>query len=394
MSQSYQRYQIILTEASPDFSVRGKKAFGKCILEARGDSGKISFNVQNLKPGIICNAYIAAADNGVGLAINIGRIIASDTGNAEIKWECSAGNVDNSGLPLKVFNVAGMMIFGENIVSAPIIGFKDGEVEWEKNLRVHSNNTQNMENISDVSVEEQSVGPNPEESSEAPPIAQDEEPITEEPASPGELSQAKPFIISLAEAATILKTANAPPLPDTPAIPPEEFFETTEEGPAEKAFKDIANKINDKLNEIDALTSENPQEAENAPDYSILSDIENQHLQSIFQSCSKIRPFKNQDSDEEWVRITPNELNFLPDEFAHLHTNPLIISAYRKFNHLVLGRKQHSKRVDIAFGMPDIYAAAAEDHARAAGLMWFKCCDCEEILEGRHGYWLKIVKYG
>ena len=147
MSQNYQRYQIILTETSPEFSVHGKKAFGKCMLEARGETGKVNFSIQNLKPGIICNAYIVAAGNDTNLAIHIGKILSNAAGNAEIKWECNANNVDESGLSLKAFNVAGVMIFGENVVNAPIMGYRDSEIMWKNNLRVHNKQTSRTEDV-------------------------------------------------------------------------------------------------------------------------------------------------------------------------------------------------------------------------------------------------------
>jgi len=120
---------------------------------------------------------------------------------------------------------------------------------------------------------------------------------------------------------------------------------------------------------------------------------EYQHLQNIFQHFSKIRPFKEQDENEEWVRITPNELNFLPKAFAHLHNDMRALTAYRKFNHLILGRKSYGEHVDIAFGMPDVYAVCNEEAVKTAGFVGFQNCDSEKPIEGAHGYWLLIATY-
>lgn len=357
MSQNYQRYQIILSENSAEFTMRGKKALGKCVLEAKGDCGKVSFSVQNLRPGVICNAYIVASDNISSAAIDIGRIIANEKGGAELKWECDANDVEGCGLALNAFNVAGMMVLDENIIRAPIIGHRDREVAWKNNLRLH------------VRAPAEVIKPQYEAGDIAP---------AEKVASPG---------IAIMEKDEI-------PSPPEPAAPPE-FFETVEEGSAEKAFKDVAKKINDKLNELDNMTLEDVCETEAVSDTNSLSlsESEGAYLQNIFRNCSKIRPFKEQDSDFKWVRITPNELNFLPGDFKHLLDDYLIVAAYKKFNHLILGCKSQNNNVQIIFGMPDIYTKISIDSANVSGLAEFRSCDCEDTAEGKHGYWLKTAKY-
>lgn len=378
MSQNYQRHQIILTEVSPEFTVYGKRAFGKCILEAKGELAKVVFSVQNLKPGTVCNAYIVAADKGESLAVNIGKVIANASGVAELKWSCSSRDVDDSGLPLKTFNVAGIMVPEGNTMRAPIVGYRDGETMWKNDIRIHSKRPPNTS--------PPPVQPANDDTSQNAEIEEVEvSPIIHEEGSP---------TIVQAEIPNFIENFTIPNLPDYPPVEPEEFFETMEESSAERALKDVANKINEKLNEIDSLAFETPPEAEKPPENPILATHELQYLQNIFESCSKIRPFKKQDDNEEWVRITPNELNFLPSQFENLHNDHLVINAYRKFNHLVLGRKKQGEYVDIAFGIPDIYAARGEETVKAAGFMGFQNCDSEEAHEGTHGYWLRIVKYG
>ncbi|MCL2564449.1 MAG: hypothetical protein FWE24_01390 [Defluviitaleaceae bacterium] len=358
MSQNYQRYQIILSENTTEFTMKGKKALGKCVLEAKGESGKVSFSVQNLKPGVICNAYIVSSDNVSGAAIDIGRIIVSDKGSAELKWECSADDVDGSGIALNAFNVAGMMILDGNAIKAPIVGHRDREVAWKNNLHIHSKKL---------------------------PETAYAEPIKDE------LPENDPEPNTL-----FLEKDEIPPPPE--AVSPPEFFETLEEGAAEKTFKDMAKKINEKLSEIDNITEDNYKvealsEADTPAESVGLSESEMVNLQNIFVNCSKIRPFKEQDSDLQWVRITPNELNYLPDEFKHLKDDYLIVAAYKKFNHLILGYKNQDNISQIIFGMPDIYTKISKDSAHVSGLIEFSCCDCKDIEEGKHGYWLKTVSY-
>ena len=366
MSQNYQRYQIILSENSAEFTMQGKKALGKCVLEAKGDSGKVIFGVQNLKPGVICNAYIVASDNVSGAAIDIGRIIVDEKGSAEIKWECSASDVDGSGIALNAFNVAGMMVLDENIVRAPIIGHKDKEVAWKNNLRLHSKRLMELTK------------------------ADCEEDLEAEAA---EQIEPEPTRVNQEPTAVFLEKDEIPPPPEPEPLP--EFFETLEEGSSERAFKDVARQINEKLNEIDTMTLEEAYKAAAEPisDNLSFSESEGIYLQSIFGNCSKIRPFKEQDDDIQWIRITPNELNFLPDDFKRFKEDNLITAAYKKFNHLILGCKNQDNNAQIIFGMPDIHSKIGEESAYVSGLTEFKCCDCGDIGEGKHGYWLKTMNY-
>jgi len=379
MSQNYQRYQVILTEASPELSVAGKKAFGKCVLEARGEAGKVSLSVQNLKPGAICNAYIVSSDNLTSSAISIGRVIANNSGSAEIKWECNAKDVDDSGLELRAFNVAGLMILDDNTEKAPILGFKDKEVAWRNNLRIHSKKPLTMERVEAVTTP---IEPPPEQA----PL-QNTETIP-----PVQNQQDDTPPVTLAKTPSFLEeSVQLPPIPEPP--PPEEFFETVEEGPAEKAFKDVASKINEKLNEINTLSLEGTYKIESPLDTLSLAGPDLHYLRNIFQSYSKIRPFKSCEDNMQWVRITPNELGLLPEEFRSLHSDHLVGAAYKKYNHLILGHKNQDEHIHITFGMPDIYAESNVASASISGLTEFKCCDCEGELEGKHGYWLKTVKY-
>ena len=395
MSQNYQRYQIILTEKTSDFSAYGKKAFGKCMLEAKGESVKVSLSIQNLKPATVCSAYIIAPESGGSLAIDIGRVAANTAGRAELKWECrSANSVDGSGFMLKDFSVAGLMIIEGSSAKAPIIGYKNGEVSWRDNLRIHKKTVAPSSELQ------------PETVTYSAPTAADEEGLLEDnfvditTDTPKAFCEKIPPALDAAAAAQLIEGFEVPQLPEYPSSEPEEFFETMEEGAAEKALKEVAHKINEKLNEMDALSLEQPQKGEEPQEAAQASELpallahEHQHLQNIFQNFSKIRPFKEQGESEEWVRITPNELNFLPEAFAHLHADMRVLTAYKKFNHLIFGRKSYGEYVDIAFGMPDVYAVRNEEAVKASGFVGFQNCDCEKPLEGSHGYWLLIVKYG
>ena len=362
MPQSYQRYFMVLCETSAEFTMQGKKALGKCIIEVKGGNGKIIFSVQNIKPGNIHSAYIVAADGNSSTAVEIGRIAPDNSGLGQIKWECNANNVENSGIALENFNVAGLMkIEGAN-VTAPLVGYKNDEINWKNQLKLHIKR--------DVST--------------APPF--DDKPHVEPPTDTAE---------------TLPRPEDEPTYPPSTyeepeilyATAPEDFFETAEEGAAEKTFKLMAQKINEKLTEIDALELEGAYKADGETAALSISLETTENINMIFRNCSKIRLFKHIQADTEWVRITPNELAYLPLEYESLQKDLFISDAYKKFGHLILGRTSTAESVVITLGVPDIYDKKTEKMASFSGLSSFACCDCGDILEGKHGYRLKSSRY-
>jgi len=393
MSQNYQRHQIILTESSAEFTSKGKKALGKCVLEAKDEFGKVSFSVSNLRANVICNAYIVAAGSASSSAISIGRVIADEKGNSGIKWECNANDVEGSGLKLSDFNVAGLMILDSNVISAPVIGHRDREVAWKNNLKVFKKSTEITQTTPQNDTEE--IKEDEPQSDTAVEAEQEmvakPEPKASEPTEPAETNVS--FESSISKIITLEK-ADIPSLEFVEISEPEEFFETVEEGPAEKIFKDVAMKINEKLNGVDkGPLKEEPPAVERDVEILTMTKQTADGLENILRNCSKIRPFKDKDNDTQWVRITPGEIAFLPDGFKQLEKDYAVSSAYRKFNHLILGCKNYDDHLSISFGIPDIYSEVSMKSTDLLGFAGFFCCDSEEIKEGKHGYFLKTQKY-
>ena len=359
MPNNYKRYFITLSEASSEFSMQGKKALGKCIIEAKNTSGKIIFSVQNIKPDNVYGAYIVAAEKGASTAVEIGRIAPDTYGRGQIKWECDAIDVEGSGAPLTSFNVAGLMIINGSNVTAPLVGTRDINIIWKNNIKLHSKRNP------DPSPSTDEIFKVPDE-----PLNQ---PIPEPDAAP------EPELHKETEA----------PYESLP----ENFFETIEEGSAEKMFKDMAKKINEKLSEPDGLELEGIYRDDMAADIHKIGPEKAEEINMTFRNCSKIRPFKENPSGLEWVRITPNELIYLPDEYALLQKDSFISALYKRFGHLILGRKAGGHALHIALGLPDVYDKANEKNAYYSGFGGFTCCDSGDILEGKHGYWLKESKH-
>ena len=392
MPSSYQRYFMALSESSNEFTMEGKKALGKCIIEAKGSNGKVILSVQNIKPERIYSAYIIAANESSSTAIEIGRIIPDLNGHGQTKWECNANNVENSGIALGSFNVAALMSVAPNsllvvapLVNAPLVGYKDGEINWKNELKIHSQKSALSTPAADAMP---SQAPAPAEGKLLEPSS---EQMKKTPVHESERLGFAPLIDHSKSSTLANNHGFSQPMEESSA---NDFFETIEEGSAEKTFKLMAQKINEKLSEIDALELEGAYKADSENTMLSMSLEIAEGLNMIFRNCSKIRPFKEIRADTQWIRITPNELIYLPKEYEYLQKDLFISEAYKKYGHLILGRKHEAETTAITLGLPDVYDKKNEKNASFSDLSEFLCCDCSDLLEGKHGYWLKSLRFG
>jgi hypothetical protein len=106
------------------------------------------------------------------------------------------------------------------------------------------------------------------------------------------------------------------------------------------------------------------------------------------QNNVKMQPFKKQNKDVSWVRISLDELIHLPVDIWEFINSPFIVSAYKKYKHLILGEVKDSPK-EYYLGVPEQYLDEDKTVAIELGFFQFKCCDDSKEKVGMHGYWLK-----
>ncbi|PKM51112.1 MAG: hypothetical protein CVV02_08155 [Firmicutes bacterium HGW-Firmicutes-7] len=136
-------------------------------------------------------------------------------------------------------------------------------------------------------------------------------------------------------------------------------------------------------------SSKKPEGALNTIDY-IKKQLELKEevkkIEDIFQQNDKITPFDKQDPKTEWVKIEITDLVFLPLESWILMNNAFLMTCYRKYKHLILGRNKDEGTLKL--GIPDIYYFKESLIANVCGFDEFYPCNGKNPKSGEYGYWV------
>lgn len=109
-------------------------------------------------------------------------------------------------------------------------------------------------------------------------------------------------------------------------------------------------------------------------------------IQELFEKNQKMQPFENDDINAEWIKIDITDLVFLPIESWMYINNAFLMNCYRKYKHLLLGRKKGQGF--IILGVPDIYFFKTSIVANLCGFFEFTSYKNALPKAGDYGYWL------
>lgn len=113
--------------------------------------------------------------------------------------------------------------------------------------------------------------------------------------------------------------------------------------------------------------------------------------ESLIKRNPPMIPFQKQNRNVKWVRINLEEINYLPVDYFSYVSNPFILNAYKKYNHLVLGYVNDKLGENYYLGIPEMYEETFQKTANNYGFMQFKCCDDTKVKDGEYGYWLSKI---
>lgn len=485
MAKRYFREFIIMKENNSDYSIQGKSAVGKCILEIKDDTGKIMFTVSNLKPEVVYRAYIISSGEDRSRGVHIGNIVVNQSGNGTLKYEGDAENILNTGLKVSEINSVSIIIFKSDGMITPLIGYKNEEIPWKHNFyditrenerngeeeeRQNQRGSEGTENLPEANPEPAAPEtPTPENLPELNPELETSEPETPEPENPvpenptpetpepsneevpeepqSELEEdqaipeniPEPTEVSSTEVAseeidtdelneavselaeevlyekedeiekadyekeeqadleissedTVLEE-NTIPEPSTEIAKDEEDSEGIPKPDEElqNMFKKMAMKFNKELKELETYTNldERGLLDRKALHIGYCKSEEILILEEILNNYQRSKPFKEEDDQYIWVNISFSDISSLPLDRRLIMNDPVIISTYRKYNHMILGKDMNTNK--YLFGVPDIFYEANEKKMEMLGFHMFKCCDLSEVYDEKHGYWLMVL---
>lgn len=108
----------------------------------------------------------------------------------------------------------------------------------------------------------------------------------------------------------------------------------------------------------------------------------------MFRSNSAMSPFENQDENIEWIRISLKELSATSLSVWKYTTAPLVVSAYKKYKHLLLGMYKRKSIKRYVLGIPGVFEPAYKMRAAQMGFAQFECCQDKKPEAGDYGYWI------
>jgi hypothetical protein len=362
MNQDYYRAYIALIEEQQGYSVAGKRAFGKAIIEARGADGKLTVSVQGLKPKIFYKVYLAAKNVGASdnrySGVCMGDLVVNEKGAGDIKVAFDAGNVGGTGFAANLFTTAIVMVDNAPVLTAPLAGYVGDKVFWKTGFEVFKKKITDAQPAARNGHAPQNEVPVPE-AAEIVDIAEVVD-VTE-----------NVDAVEVVEAAEIADTIDVTETAEV--VDSVEIVETTEaaEIPSEPnihtQFKEYAKEY----------------VAETEREHKLEADAQ---LNELYRRNARMSPFMHKDPDIEWVRIAPDHVGLF--KLPQIANSDFTITAFRRYRHLVLGRVGGGEKYIL--GVPDMYDPATAPEAEKLGFA-FKRCDNAETAEKSYGYWLIVI---
>jgi hypothetical protein len=142
MSKDYYRAYVALSEEQSGYSLPGRKAFGKAVIEARGAEGKLIVSVQGLRPKVPYKVYLIAKNIGAPTSRYSGVFICdmpvSEKGAGEVKLAFDAHDVGGSGFMAGLFTVVAVLVHNAPNLTAPLVGYSGDTVFWKNGFEVYT----------------------------------------------------------------------------------------------------------------------------------------------------------------------------------------------------------------------------------------------------------------
>ncbi|MCL2373538.1 MAG: hypothetical protein FWC78_09100 [Defluviitaleaceae bacterium] len=129
---SYERIFLALGCETRGYEFKGRAPMGRCIVECRGEAGKVSLLVQNLKPEVMYNLCLVFEAGSRFAGVHLCWLHVDDRGKGEVK-------LDVSGHALHGFNLAdiaavAVVTAGQQGVASPLCGYRAEAFAWRGNF--------------------------------------------------------------------------------------------------------------------------------------------------------------------------------------------------------------------------------------------------------------------
>ncbi len=228
----YSRVFITLKSDSTGYGINNRMPSGRSIIEIRGNTGKVSVLVQDMKPNIIYRVYIISVSDSSSRGLPIGIISVDNKGKGELRVELDPLNVNGYGIPLEEFNVVSVFTGGDKNSMTPLVGYKDEILRWKNNFIDLMKQAEKNEKENNKTNNEKNQIPTHNTEQEKPPI---ETPKIEEPSVNETPTKELPVEEVPAEKLPLEEAPiEEPPIEEAPSEEPPIEEPTTKEAPTQE----------------------------------------------------------------------------------------------------------------------------------------------------------------
>ncbi|MCL2287053.1 MAG: DUF6128 domain-containing protein [Firmicutes bacterium] len=130
----YSRSFMPLLNEAKGYDFKGLPPTGRCILEERGNTGKLKMWVQDLRPETKYEIYLVFEQERQHIGLCIGQFDVGTKGRAELRRDILPEDLHNFILK-EIVAVAVIAADADSIVS-PLCGYRNAQVPWRHNFRV------------------------------------------------------------------------------------------------------------------------------------------------------------------------------------------------------------------------------------------------------------------
>ena len=134
-SRKYSRNFIPLKQDNPKHNLDFRPSLGKCVIEIKDNTGKISIYAQGIKPKTTYHLELIGFEKGNVKNTSLGTFNVDAYGRGEFSKIFNPDNVLDSNNKIEDFNVISVLVKDENDISSALVGYVDGEIDWQDSYK-------------------------------------------------------------------------------------------------------------------------------------------------------------------------------------------------------------------------------------------------------------------
>ena len=361
--EQYMRLIMPLVGETKGYEYKNKTPSGRCLLESRSGAGKMIMWVQDIKPDALYRVMLIFKEGKFYTGLHLCNLHVNQDGKTGHKYSFNADDIEGFKRSLTDCLGVAVVVAGEGS-SAPLCGYKSEILPWRHGLKVLD-----RRELSESVVQ-------PKSTKQSGSKKQSEE--TDQSASKKKSTSKK----QRTKKESINKQSENPSddiINESSETSSDDIINES----SETSSDDIINESSETSS--DDIVNEPSEDIPFKPDpENALSDTFKEEVKSILHTHTHMHPFEKQNRNVDWVRISLDENLSLPNNICDLLTEPFVEEAYRKYNHIILGKASDVGPRRYYIGIPALY----DPKDKIIGFRQFKCSEDKEPENGDYGYWL------